>query len=123
MPLRLEGLGLPGRVLIWWIVDKFLARFFIDESSSIVSQEEYPCILVWPLAKKLRSLTLEEKVTLFFAVHRLLQGRSDEVDVRGKLLVDCMMNSDNYGSSQFNSGSRITPILLSSSCFHDQQAL
>lgn len=98
MPLRSEGVGLPGRVLIWWIIDKFLARFFIDESSSDVSQEEYPSIILWPLAKKLRSLTLDEKITVFFAVYRLLQGRSDELDVV-KLLVDCMINSDNGRSS------------------------
>ena len=77
-------------------MDKVLARFFIEEISSAVSQEEYPSVLLGPLAK-LRSFTLDENVTVFFflAVHRLLQGRS----VHGKLLVDCMINSDNGGLS------------------------
>ena len=76
-------------------MDKVLARFFIEEISSAVSQEEYPCVLLGSLAK-LRSFTLDENVTVFFflAVHRLLQGR-----VYGKLLVDCMINSDNGGLS------------------------
>ena len=80
-------------------MDKVLARFFIEEISSAVSQEECPRVLLGPLTK-LRSFTLDENVTVFFfmAVHRLLQGRSEYV-VHGKLLVDCMINSDNGGLS------------------------
>eukprot|EP00985_Skeletonema_marinoi_P029572 scaffold28264_cov117-Skeletonema_marinoi.AAC.4 len=59
-------------------MDKFLARFFIEESSSAVNQEEWACRSSYLAA--LRTLALGENLTVFFifAMLRFLQGCPDE---------------------------------------------